>query len=212
MTKLKSFWIEQPLISTWNKCAFSINVHGQTVNNSTVYVTPKRNMVIFMVISDIWSFWDDLLTIVSVLHMKWNPSHYGSFMLALMSCSLCNMTVNSIIEGKGSHWETLQWLGDVNRKLIVADECRRSHRKFRLPGVLDGWVSLPYLLFLTRSFFSVSILKRYCEVEREGHKAFFVAPYVHWRTTEREPLNERPGSRAGQYSFTNISMFYSLLW
>ncbi len=153
MTKLKSFWIEQPLISTWNKWAFSIHVPGLTANNLSVYVTPKRNMVIFMVISDIWTFWDDLLTIVSVLHMKWNPSHYGSFMLALMSCSLCNMTVNSIIEGKGSHWETLQWLGDVNRKLIVADECRSSHRKFRLPGVLDSWVSLPYLLFLTHSFF-----------------------------------------------------------
>ncbi len=84
--------------------------------------------------------------------LRWSPNYRvsatheveSSLVLALMSCSSC------IIEGKGSHWETLQWLGDVNRKLI--DERRRIHRKFRLPGVLAGWASLPHLL--SHSFFS----------------------------------------------------------
>ncbi len=134
----------------------------------------------------------------------------SSLVLALLSCSSC------IIEGKGSHWETIQWLGDVNRKLI--DERRRIHRKFRLPGVLAGWASLPHLL--SHSFFSVSILKRYCEVEREAHKACFVAPYVRWRTTEREPLNERPEVGLGNiaqcftavYDSWDASQKYCLLW
>ncbi len=50
-----------------------------TANNESVYVTPKRNMII----SDIWSFWDDLLTIVSVLHMKWNQVWCWHYCLVL---------------------------------------------------------------------------------------------------------------------------------
>lgn len=140
VTTLKSVWIELSFISTWNKWAFSIHVPGLTVNNSS---KEKYGHFWYLVVLR----WSPNYRVSSSHEVK--SSHYGSLVLALMSCSSC------IIEGTGSHWETLQRLGDVNRKLIVADERRRIHRKPRLPGVLDGWVSLPHLL--SHSFFFLSL-------------------------------------------------------
>lgn len=144
-----------------SECTFSIHFPGleqltNACHSKQKYVCLHINPNILANIWPInWSV-NSTCKCSSVLDNSGNSSYYGSklgFMLTLMICTLCNMTVNSIIEGMGLYWETLQWLADVNRKLILADECRRSHRKFRLPGVLDGWVSLPYLLFLSLSFF-----------------------------------------------------------